>query len=107
MSEFEVFEVTYCGMAIGLRIRWIPLPGLGAVRMQDRLHWESARQCRSCQTLGYDHDDIDAVLEAHRLGVDHAPRVAACGACTAPTCDTCADPTGTMCLRCHARGPGA
>ena len=95
-------------LVIALRLVWFPCPGgRGAIRVRDHAFWETALWCKACLCLGYNHDDIDAVLEADRLGVRDARRVADCGSCGAPTCDACADPTGTMCRRCHARGPGA
>ena len=95
-------------LVISVRIVWFPGPGgRGALRVRDNEVWESALWCQRCGHLGYDHADIDALLEAQRLGVAHAPRVVDCGSCGAPTCDRCADQTGTMCLTCYAEGPGA
>ena len=86
-------------LVIALRLVWFPCPGgRGAIRVRDHAFWETALWCRRCNRLGYDHEDIDAVLEAQRLGVDHAPRVAECSSCGAFTCDACA---------CCARRPGA
>jgi len=75
MSEFEVTEISCAGTTASVRILWMPTVGRGALRLRDQLLWEGARQCRACQTLGYDHANIDAVLEARRLGLDHAPHV--------------------------------
>ena len=95
-------------IGISVRIVWFPGPDKrGAIRTRDLEIWESALWCSRCHALGYDHENIDAVLEAQRLGVDHAPRVVDCGSCGVPTCDACADQTGTMCLACYAEGPGA
>lgn len=77
-------------VAITVRIQWWPgSGGRNAIRAQDRELWLGALWCQRCNRLGYNHDDIDAVLEAHRLSVDHAPRVAACSVCGALACDAC------------------
>jgi len=107
VSEFEILDVSYGGVVISVRLRWLFLPGLGALRVADRAVWEGARQCAACRTLGYDHGDIDAVLEAQRLGIEHAPCIVPCASCDAPTCNACADATGTMCRSCYAEGPDA
>ena len=87
MSEFDVRGQ---GVAISVRLAWLPGPnGRGALRANDRVIWHGALWCRRCQALGYDHADIDVVLEAQRLGVDHAPRVAACPVCGTLACDAC------------------
>ena len=78
-------------LVISLRIAWFPGPdGRGAIRTRDLEIWETALWCRRCHVLGYDHGDIDALLEAQRLGIDHATRVASCGSCGALRCDACA-----------------
>ncbi len=83
-----------------VRVIWCPLrpKGRGALRLRDNQIWEHALWCQSCGLLGYDPSDIDAVIEAGRLGVDTAPRVVACGSCDRPTCDQCK--RGTTCKRC-------
>jgi hypothetical protein len=102
-----MFEMRMPGpTVISVRIQWLPGPqGRGAIRALDEALWETALWCHRCHGLGYDHGDIDAVLEARRLGVDHAPRVVACDACGAPTCDACCEDTGTMCKACYEAGP--
>ena len=96
-------------IVIRVRFDWIPSTPewRGAIRASDGEIWNTARWCEACLAVGYDHADIDAVLEAQRLGLDHAPHVTECGFCTAPPCDGCADQTRTMCLACYHRGPGA
>ena len=93
-------------LVISVRVVWFPCPGgRGALRTRDRVIWETALWCRRCFVLGFDHGNIDAFLEAQRLGVDHAPRVVDCDACGAPTCDACCEPTGGMCKTCFEAGP--
>lgn len=85
-----LLEIHVSGMVIVVRVQWLPGPrGRGAIRARDRATWDWALWCDACHTLGYDPADIDAVLEAQRLGVDHAPRVAACETCEALRCDRC------------------
>ncbi len=85
-----LLEIHVSGMVIIVRVQWLPGPnGRGALRARDRSRWLGALWCQVCNRLGYDHADIDALLEATRLGVDHAPAVAACGACGVFRCDRC------------------
>lgn len=94
-------------LLIRVTIVWIraSTEGRGALRLRDGEIWEHALWCRSCGTLGYDRGDIDAVLEADRLGVAACPRVVDCDACGKPTCDACAGATGTMCRKCFGEEP--
>ena len=102
--EFQILDVSCSGTVIAVRIRWFPGPqGHGAIRARDREVWHTALWCHFCHRLGYDHGNIDAVLEAQRLGVDHAPRVV--DACGQPTCDACCEETGGMCRTCFEAGP--
>jgi len=107
VSEFQPIDLSYGPADIRVRVNWLLVPGGGAIRVRDEELWERAQQCRRCRVLGYDRRDIDAVLEAQRLGIEHAPCVAPCASCDAPTCDGCADATGTMCRPCYAEGPDA
>ena len=92
MSEFLVLDVTCGPVGIRVRVRWLPLPEGGAVRASDELYWAGARACRHCaKVVGYDHGDIDALLEAQRLGLAHAPCVAPCERCGKAACDRCAE----------------
>ena len=91
---------------IVVRVVWAPLPEWrGAFRVRDREVWQTGRWCGRCRKLGYDPNDVDAVLEAQRLGVAHAPEVVPCDVCQAPTCNACCESTGTMCRDYHAEGP--
>jgi len=77
-------------MVIEVRIVWFPGPdGRGAIRVRDLAIWETALWCGRCWCLGYDHGDIDAVLEAQRLGVERAPRVVVCETCETLACEAC------------------
>jgi len=77
-------------LVISVRIQWFPSPdGRGALRLRDGEIWYGARWCQRCNLLGYDHADVDDVLEAHRLGVDLAPLVADCEACGELVCVPC------------------
>jgi len=100
-DEFDMLEVICRGVFIAVHVRWLPFPEGGAVRKSDGEIWDGGQLCQ-CLRFGYDHTSIDAVLEAQRLGIAHAPRVVDCAACGRPTCDRCVDQTGTMCLRCCA-----
>lgn len=89
-DEFQMLGVHHGSVLIAVRIQWIPGPnGRGALRVRDNAIWQGTLWCCHCHGLGYDHGDIDALLEAQRLGVDHAPRVAVCSACGAIRCETC------------------
>ncbi len=99
MKEFQPLDVSHGPVAIRVRINWFVIPGLGAVRTRDGELWEHARQCHRCHVLGYEPGAIDAVLEAQRLGVEHAPSIADCALCGRPTCELCAS------LPCVAEGP--
>lgn len=91
-DEFQMLNIRYGPVLIAVRIRWMPIPGGGALRVGDGLYWEGARLCQRCLRLvGYDHGDIDAVLEAQRLGLAHAPCVASCERCGKATCERCAE----------------
>jgi hypothetical protein len=86
-------------IVIRVRFDWIPATPewRGAIRASDGEIWDTARWCATCMAVGYDHGDIDAVLEAKRLGLDHAPSVTECSACAALVCNACAAPTAARC----------
>ena len=90
---------------IGIRVRfdWIPATPewRGAIRASDAETWDTARWCRTCLALGFDHDDVGARLEAERLGEWTSVRVVACAGCGVPVCDLCAGDAG-KCKRCRA-----
>ena len=96
-------------IVIRVRFDWIPATPewRGAIRASDGETWDTARWCGSCLAVGYDHGNIDAVLEAQRLGVESRPRVVACTLCGKSTCDACCEPTGARCRTCSAEGPRA
>ena len=100
-EDFRLHEIIVVGTAIAYRTRWLRLAGGGAVRTRDRLVWQSALCCQSCLHLGFDSGDIDAVLEAHRLGLADAPRVVPCPNCGTPSCEECAGRSEGPCPGCH------
>lgn len=100
-DDFRLHEIIVAGTSIAYRTIWLRLAGGGAVRPRDRLVWRSALCCLSCLRLGYDPGDIDAVLEAQRLGFADAPRMELCSKCRTPSCEECAAQAEATCPGCH------